>query len=153
MRKFLLIALSYLVFISCKKEEQKEAAPPTIKDSVINARPGKDFKMYELTEMAALMERMYAENSQLKQRIVNGDTLGKFPKDYLKIHSAAMTDASDRDAFFEKNAITFIKAQKLIYTDAANAKANFNDMVTACITCHEGKCGGPIQRIKKLYIK
>lgn len=154
MRNVFLLLLSVLTIAGCKKEAEKTVEASAKKDSAVGAKPkGKEFKMYELTEMAALMERMYAENSQLKQRIVNGDTLGKFPKDYLKIHSAAMTDEGDNDAFFKENAANFIKAQQGIYTDPTAAKANFNTMVDACIKCHESKCGGPIQRIQKLYIK
>jgi cytochrome c553 len=154
MGKFLIVALCGLLLVGCKKETKPEATAPAKKDTAGCTKTAtKAFKMYELTEMASLMERMYAENSQLKQRIVNGDTLGKFPEYMLTIHSAKMTDESDNDAFFKENAANFIKAQRAVYETPATAKQHFNDMVTACITCHESKCGGPIQRIKKLYIK
>lgn len=154
MGRSFLIVLMLLVMTGCKKEVPQEAAVPAKKDTVTRTKTAtKAFKMYELSEMASLMERMYAENSQLKLHIVNGDTLGQFPEYMLKIHSAKMTDDSDNDAFFKENAANFIKAQRTIYEDPETAKQHFNDMVTACITCHEGKCGGPIQRIKKLYIK
>lgn len=154
MGRFLLVALCGLVLMGCRQEPKPEVETPVKKDTADCTKTAtKAFKMYELSEMASLMERMYAENSQLKQRIVNGDTLGKFPEYMLKIHSAKLTDESDNDAFFKENAANFIKAQRTIYEDPKTAKQHFNDMVTACITCHEGKCGGPIQRIKKLYIR
>jgi cytochrome c553 len=64
-----------------------------------------------------------------------------------------MTDEKENDAFFKKQAAHFINAQEMIYKDPANAKKHFNDGVDACIACHEVKCGGPIPRIKKLYIE
>jgi hypothetical protein len=64
-----------------------------------------------------------------------------------------MTYESDNDAFFQEQAATFIKAQELIYKDPQNAKKHFNEGVDACIQCHKQKCGGPIPRIKKLYIE
>ncbi|GGB73694.1 hypothetical protein GCM10007424_11980 [Flavobacterium suaedae] len=144
---------------SCKEEvsenvnEEKEAAAISADSTTSNNSDKKEFKMYEMSEMAALMEQMYAENQLLKQRIVSGDTLGKFPKYFLDIHSSVMTDESENDAFFKEQAAKFLKAQELIYNDAENAKEHFNDAVSACVKCHEQKCGGPIPRIKKLYIK
>ncbi len=35
----------------------------------------KEFEMYEMSEMAALMEQMYVDNQRLKQRIMDGDTM------------------------------------------------------------------------------
>ena len=109
--------------------------------------------MYEMSEMSTLMEQMYVDNQRLKQRIQNGDTIGVFPNHFLKIHKAVMTDPNENDAFFKEQAAQFIKAQELIYKDPKHAKEHFNEGVNACIKCHEVKCGGPIPRIKKLYIK
>lgn len=110
------------------------------------------FKMYKMSEMSLLMEQMYADNQRLKQRIIKGDTIGVFPNHFLQIHKAVMTDQAENDRFFKQQATLFIKAQELIYKDPRNAKQHFNGGVTACVSCHQVKCGGPIQRIKKLYI-
>ena len=64
-----------------------------------------------------------------------------------------MTDDSDNDAFFKQQAQIFISAQQMIFTDKENAKEHYNTSIAACITCHEEKCGGPIPRIKTLFIK
>ncbi len=140
----LFLALSVL---SCQKKEEKttggKCAPKT----------EKKLEMYQMSEMAALMEQMYVDNQRLKERIIKGDTIGQFPQHFMKIHKAVMTDESENDAFFKEQAAKFIKAQELIYKDPKNAKAHFNDGVDACIQCHQQKCGGPIPRIKKLYIK
>jgi len=134
-------------FVSCqKKEEEKKVCTPDKKE-------GKNFEMYSMSEMAALMEQMYVENQSLKNKILKGEPLGKFPDYYLKIHTAKFTDESDNDDFFKENAKLYIDAQKLLYDDPSNAKLNFNKAIDACITCHESKCGGPIPKIKKLYIK
>lgn len=155
---FIMAAVALFVLVSCKKEAQKPVATTDTvrKDSASTCKKpsgDKEFVMYEMSEMASLMEQMYAENLQLKDRIVNNEPVGEFPKHIVKIHSAAMTDPSENDAFFKEQAAKFIKAQELIYSDPANAQQHFNDGVTACIKCHQGKCDGPIPRIKKLYIK
>ena len=108
--------------------------------------------MYKASEMAILMEQMYVDNLRLKERIVSGDTIGKFPQHFIKIHKAVMTDETDKDTFFSEQAAKFIAAQQLIYEDSKNAKEHFNNGIDACIKCHEVKCGGPIPKIKKLYM-
>jgi len=147
MKKALLFSLLLLLFYSCqKKEEEKKVCTPEKSE-------GKKFEMYTMSEMAALMEQMYVENERVKDKISKGESLGKFPEYYLKIHTAKFTDESENDDFFKENAKLYIAAQKKVYSDPINVKANFNKGIDACIACHESKCGGPIPKIKKLYIK
>ncbi len=143
MNRVVVLAL-FLALFSCQKKEDKENCVP---------KKERKFEMYQMSEMAALMEQMYVENERLKQRILNNESLGKFPDYYLKIHSSKFTDDGDNDIFFKEQAENFIKVQQLIYSDEGNVKENFNKGVDACLKCHEQKCGGPIPRIKKLYIK
>ena len=150
MKKIILLVLAISV-LSCQKKEVKPEAKPEEKQCTTTG--GKKLEMYQMSEMAALMEQMYVDNQRLKERIKKGDTIGQFPQHFLKIHQAVMTDESDNDAFFKEQAAKFIKAQELIYKDPKNAKEHFNNGVDACLHCHEQKCGGPIPRIKKLYIK
>ncbi len=116
------------------------------------SKPDKELKMYQLSEMALLMEQMNVENLRLKQKIVNHEPLAKFPDYFNKILISKFTDESDNDTFFKEKAELFIASQKLIYENPVEAKKLFNKGVTACIACHEKKCGGPIAKIKKLYI-
>lgn len=144
MKYSIILFLSVFFFFSCntKKEESVEKVTET----------SEDFEMYQMSEMAALMEQMYVDNERLKDRIINGDTIGQFPQHFTKIHEAVLTDDTDKDAFFNEQASKFIIAQELIYKDPENAKEHFNNGINACIECHQVKCGGPIPRIKKLYI-
>jgi hypothetical protein len=138
--------LAFIFLFSCK-DENKQVDASEVK------KAEESFEMYEMSEMAALMEQMYVDNQRLKGKIINGDTIGKFPQHFLKIHESVMTDDKDKDAFFNEQAKKFIEAQELIYKDPKNAKEHFNNGVDACISCHQVKCSGPIPRIKKLYIE
>ena len=151
MKKIIVVVVALSLFSCQKKEEKKEVKKEEKKECTSGS--GKKLEMYQMSEMAALMEQMYVDNQRLKERIKKGDTIGQFPQHFLKIHKAVMTDDSDNDAFFKEQAAKFIKAQELIYKDPKNAKAHFNAGVDACIQCHQQKCGGPIPRIKKLYIE
>lgn len=150
MKRFLLLPLCLvLIFAGCEKKAEAVKTEP-VKEAPAQK---KEFKMYEMSQMAALMEQMYVDNMRLKERIIKGDTIGNFPQHFLNIHASAMTDESENDAFFKMQAAKFLKAQELIYKDSLNAKKHFNDAVSTCVKCHEQKCEGPIPRIKKLYIK
>lgn len=138
MKKTLILCCAFLMSFCNKKE------------TVVQKK--KHFEMYKMSEMALLMEQMYVENTRLKQRIVNNEPIGKFPAFFEKMPHAQMTDTTENDIFFKENTKKFIYAQKLIYKEADHTKKNFNSMVNSCITCHELKCGGPIVKIKKLYI-
>lgn len=145
MKKNLLL-ISIFFFLSCNKNTEKT-------ESKTSNKSDKEFEMYQMSEMAALMESMYIENEKLKERIKSGDTIGQFPSHFLNIHKAVMTDESDNDQFFKEQASLFIKSQEMIYKDPKNAKQHFNEGINACLSCHQVKCGGPIPKIKKLYIK
>ena len=149
----IILFIFVIVLASCNKKVEKTE---TMNDSVEKPTEKKDdkkFEMYEMSEMSLLMEQMYVDNERLKERIKKGDTIGKFPNHFLKIHKAVMTDDKENDAFFKEQADNFIKAQQMIYEDPKNAKEHFNKGVDACLKCHQVKCGGPIPRIKKLYIE
>lgn len=152
MKRFLYLFLSAVVLVSC--QDKKEEAKNEEKEACTSETKTNDdgFEMYEMSEMAALMEQMYVDNERLKDRILKGDTIGKFPQHFTRIHEAVLTDETDKDEFFNTQAKKFIEAQELIYKDPENAKEHFNNGIDACIRCHEVKCGGPIPKIKKLYI-
>ena len=145
MNKFLILLIVFC-FFSCQKKEQIATNNDT------SCKKEKKFEMYELSEMASLMEQMYAYNLQIKNKIEKEEPVGEFPEFFNKIYTAKFTDSSDKDPFFDEKAKAFIAAQNLIYSVPKNVKQNFNNVVTACITCHQGKCGGPIPKIKKLYL-
>jgi hypothetical protein len=146
MKKIIVLVLVFGLF-SCQKKEEKVA------EQKCSSVKEKKLEMYEMSEMATLMEQMYVDNKRLKERIQKGDTIGTFPKHFLKIFTAKFTDETENDSFFKQKANEFIAAQQLIYNDQKNATEHFNAGVDACLKCHESKCGGPIPRIKKLYIK
>lgn len=147
MKKIVILFSLVLLFGCNKKPDSSEC------ESESKTKSDKKFEMYQMSEMAALMESMYLENQQLKERIKKGDSIGKFPSHFLQIHKAVMTDETENDTFFKEQSALFIKAQELIYEDPKNAKQHFNDGINACVRCHEVKCGGPLPKIKKLYIK
>ena len=142
--KYLLVIFSVL-FLSCNHNKSAEENPTCEK-------PIEALQMYKASEMAILMEQMYVHNKLLREKIIKNDSLGELPKYFLNISVATMTKGKERDDFFNTKTGFFLKTQSEIY-ESKNTKNSFNAMVDACISCHEVKCGGPIERIKTLYIK
>ncbi|WP_430613005.1 hypothetical protein [Flavobacterium sp. JP2137] len=143
MRGIFLLALCALS-LSCKKEGEVPVA---------TAPKSPAFQMYKMSEMALLMEQMYVDNSRIKEAILADEAVAdSLPAHYLRLLGATMTDPTDRDLFFNTQAELFLKAQRLVYEEPTQRKEHFNAMVESCIACHQVKCGGPIERIKKLLI-
>jgi hypothetical protein len=105
----LVLLFLVLTVISCQNKESNAAEAEKCEP-----KSEKKLEMYQMSEMAALMEQMYVDNKRLKERIQKGDTIGQFPQHFLRIHEAVMTDESDNDAFFKEQAAKFIKAQEMI---------------------------------------
>lgn len=140
------MAFCCFILTSCKRNEVK-------KMNVVENLTEKKFKMYAMSEMAMLMEQMYVENKRLKARIIKGDAVENFPEYFNKIFTSKLSDPSDNDIIFKTNAAHFIEVQKKLYSNVGNVKENYNNGINACITCHQGKCGGPLIKIKKLLLK
>lgn len=97
MKKILLLLFVSSIVFSC--QNKSENSEKTNSEPVKKVE--KEFEMYKMSEMAMLMEQMYVDNEQLKVRIKSGDTIGKFPNHFLKIHAAVMTDEQENDAFLK----------------------------------------------------
>ncbi len=110
--------------------------------------------MYESSEMALLMRSMYEFNKANKVRILKKDSLLWFPENFIKIHTAILTDPNDRDKEFDSLSTEFLSAQKAtLLSDKDSVKYHFNTSINLCIACHETRCTGPIPKIKKLLIQ
>jgi cytochrome c553 len=144
MKKLFFIGCSIVAFISCNttpKEKQNTS---------------QELEVYQPSEMALLMNEFYAFNEQIKKDIEAGRQPEKSSVAlFQKIHTAALTDPSDRDASFEVFAKMFVKAENDIFDSISEQpiKDRYNKTINACISCHKTTCHGPIPRIKKLLIR
>jgi len=109
--------------------------------------------MYQPTEMALLMRKMYEVNKVIKTQIINKDSLLTFPVEFSNIHTAILTNPSERDKEFDSLSKLFIDYQKATFTSNSDSIVyHFNRSINTCISCHETRCVGPIPKIKKLII-
>jgi len=140
--KFIITLFSGLVLLSCHKKQDK---------------PESSFQqVYEMSEMALLMEDMYAELEEMRPEIIDEKTIGEFPEKFNKIHTAEMTSSFERTAEFENFAGLLLQNQKALYQSQADSAriGLYNSVVKTCISCHKSDAGciGPVSRIGKLLI-
>ncbi|MDG1040707.1 MAG: hypothetical protein P8H13_03450 [Polaribacter sp.] len=109
---------------------------------------------YKQSEMAALMLWMYDVNAANKQLILEGKSPKHFPKDFLKIHTAQLTDSTDRTLSFKAFSDYYIRNMKAVFESSQESLTRrHNTVINSCISCHQTICIGPIPKIKKLLIK
>lgn len=136
--------------ISCNSSDTTE--------SDINSKESKTEKfvpdMYEASEMTLLMRSMYEVNEEIKKTIVAGNTPDKFPKDFLNIFKAKLTDNKPYNDTFIAYSKVYIDNVRAIYdtTSTIPIEKRYNNAINSCISCHTTECVGPIPRIKKLLI-
>lgn len=140
MRKIIFI-IAVISIVSCSSEKKKE--------TVIITKG----KVVKQSEMAALMLQMYEKNAENKKLILAGKEPKDFPEEFLKIHSATLTDPSDRKPEFKTYSNFYLdNLRKVFETSKDSLKERHNNVVNSCITCHQTTCIGPIPKIKKLLI-
>lgn len=141
MKKIGLIILFCFIGFSCDSPKKEKI--------VKNA----ELVMYKPSEMALLMSEMYIFNEKTKEKIVKNEDLGEFPAIFLNIHSAILTDPTDRNVRFEGFSQAFLLNQQAVFSaNTTDKKEQFNVMVNSCVACHKTTCIGPIPKIKKLLI-
>lgn len=145
--KLFFVALLTIFLLNCEDKKVKKEI------KIVNTVPS-NFQMYKTSEMAELMRTMLAKNKELRQQIINGEDIGDFNQAYLKVHTAQLTDSTDLDETYPAFANHFVEMQQEIFeVDESERKAQFNNAINACVSCHQDRCAGPIPRIKKLLIK
>lgn len=142
-----ILAFLMLVFlVSCNSFEEKETTKKIDKKFVPD--------MYEASEMTLLMRSMYDVNEEFKKDILAGKSPGEFPKDFLKIFTAKLTDDKPYNETFRAFSKVYIDNERAIFdaTSEIPIKERYNNAINTCISCHTTECVGPIPRIEKLLI-
>ncbi|WP_034057184.1 hypothetical protein [Lacinutrix jangbogonensis] len=146
--KYILCYISFAFILSCNSNSNTNAQQKDISEKKV-------YDMYEASEMAILMNEFYAINENIKNDILAGNMPEEFPSDFLKIHTAELSDFKKRTAKFDAFSKLYIDAEQEVFNTESvfPVKERFNNAVGVCISCHQTECTGPIPRIKKLLIK
>src|SRR5210317_784846 len=99
---YLLIVFLVLIVFGCKNNQEEQ-------------REKKVLVMAKTSEMALLMNEMYAYNESIKQQIIEGNLSNSYPQRFDNIHSAVLTNPSVRDFDFESFSKQYLEAQKQVF--------------------------------------
>ena len=140
MKRYFYVFIFLVSLASCEKEKSKKKT--------------EEFIIPKQSEMAALMNEMFHESELIKQKVLKGETPENFPERFLKIHTATLTDPSDRnDEFKAFSDVYLANFERVFEASKDSLQAQYNTAINSCIACHKTTCIGPIPRIKKLLIQ
>ncbi len=114
-----------------------------------------EYDLYHPSEMSLLMNHMLLVNDSIKKQIIAGEIPQDFPKEFLAIDTAVMTDTKFRTEIFDAYSKVLIDNQKDLFdTDVAVPLVDkYNNTINTCLACHKTECVGPIPKIEKLLIR
>ena len=134
MRVFLII--SALFFIACINSKED---PTTITDP------------NDTSEMAILMREMFAQLDVIKSKIDVGEDISHEQLQFVAIHKTETTDESFLTEGLTSMSIGFDLVVTSFNEDPS--ESNYKSIVNTCISCHQGMCPGPLERIDNLILE
>ena len=144
MKNLLIFFALATIFLSCESELKEDQPEPEIKQASLN--PNGD------SELALLMRQMADELTALKENIETEVDMSKI-SDYKTIHTATPTKVSMKEKGYQSYATAFlISLENLENSTPENRVETYNEVINACVNCHEVTCHGPLRRIEKMFV-
>ena len=141
---FLLLVSAFLLFsLSCK---QKQA-------SIENVKTNCEINPNGESELALLMRKMYLHLKSERDSTLVGKHATTYPTEFEKMYTATPTDEHTKDEMFDPMAEVFLKNLEVYHNVSDSLPAYYNVLVSGCENCHLHYCPGPLEKIRKLYIK
>ncbi len=125
------------------------------KEQTQKQEESKELEMYEESELASLMRKMYEDNVAIGKMLKNDSLPASFPQDFLHIHDAVASKGMLEDrTTFDGFAATYVENMKKMEqaTTVAEARIAYNDLVMTCASCHQIYCQGPLPKIKRMKL-
>jgi len=135
MRSFLLFLVVCTLF-SCSNQNKNQQTIIDPNDS---------------SEMALMMRDMFFKLNDIKSKIQSEQDISYEQLRFSIIHESEATD----DSFLNNGLTLMSKAfeQKVLEFNNDPSIQNYTEIVNNCISCHQGMCPGPIQRIDNLILE
>lgn len=137
-------------FVACQQQAEQPLAEET------TTAESKELEMRETSELADLMNTMYAQNAEVRAQLLEGNLPESFPDDFLELHKAAPTPGilHGQETTFEGIASGYLaRMEELKQAQTVEeAKVAYNALISTCASCHQVFCHGPLQKINKLKL-
>tara|TARA_B100000073_G_C23354298_1_gene420143 strand:+ start:48 stop:458 length:411 start_codon:yes stop_codon:yes gene_type:complete len=104
----------------------------------------------DASEMALMMRDMFNQLEMIKNKIESGEDISNELLQFIDIHKTKATDESFVIDDLKRMSIGFKKVVEKF--NKLPSKRNYNLIVNNCISCHQGLCPGPLDRIDNLIL-
>jgi len=145
MKRFSILGIILLIIWSCsqvtaEKSSENEEMP--------------EMKMTEWSELAKLMRQIHKDAKDWRKQIVDGELVTGTVSIYAALIESTPTKEEVKGPVFEGMAANYQTQLDafLAAEDIDLAKSAYNNLVGACISCHQSYCPGPVKTIQKLYV-
>lgn len=151
MNKGIVTLLLVLTVVAC---EHSQKSTPVKEDSSSNLREGITIiDGVERSELALTMRNMYDQMKLVRDSLEAGkDIKTNYLNRYKSIHTDVATEPEKIDEVYQGMAANFIRSYSDFESSETDKVKTFNNMLDACLACHQQKCPGPIKAINKLKI-
>jgi len=102
------------------------------------------------SELTALMREMVDDLEAIRAAIAAGGSLGPLPERHFRIRCAWPTTPKDRDAGYDVMAALYLDRLEDLYAAEEDLHGHYDALVSACVTCHQARCQGPLPAIEAL---
>lgn len=145
MKRLSTLAIIVIVIWSCQEAGSQSSQDPEVMSEI---------KMAEFSELAKLMRDIHKDAKQWRSKIVNGEMVTDSVSVYDALVQSTPTKSEVKGPVFEGMAANYQTQLDafLAAKDIDLAKSAYNNLVGACISCHQSYCPGPVKTIKKLYV-
>lgn len=107
----------------------------------------------ERSELALTMRDMYNQMKSVRDSLKAGhDIKTNYLNRYKSIHTDHATEPEKIDDLYQGMAANFLTRYEQFESNIKDRPAAFNQMLDACLACHQQKCPGPIKAINKLKL-
>lgn len=173
MRFLALTFLASVLFVSCGGNEPLAKAPSAPKEAppvfeplapdvevslatpLVPGVPGSPGHLIKSSrnpngdsELAFLMRLFVDDLKDARAKAEAGEPLPRLYDKHRRMRAAWPSKADQRNERFDSMAQGYLSAVRAFETGPT--PANFNAIINACIACHSGACGGPIDYIDSL---
>ncbi|MFT4771391.1 MAG: cytochrome c556 [Cryomorphaceae bacterium] len=145
MKRLSTLVIIVIVIWSCQEAGSQSSQDPEVMSEI---------KMAEFSELAKLMRNIHKDAKQWRSKIVNGEMVTDSVSVYDALVQSTPTKSEVKGPVFEGMAANYQTQLDafLAAKDIDLAKSAYNNLVGACISCHQSYCPGPVKTIKKLYV-
>ena len=106
------------------------------------------------SQLSKLMLVMKKDMYKMREDLNSGNITARFNKKrYEKIYTAKVSSESKKGEHFNEYAKAFlVQCERMNNAAQDQRKIEYNNLVSACIRCHESYCPWPLTMLKKIKL-